>query len=304
MIRVLQAVAVATIVFSFATGLGIDYHGIELFAHFRLQYFVASVLLLIGFAFLLRYAWVAALLVTVIFNASFVLPAYISNAPTAMGTTLKLVHANVHSRNSRYERLLALVELENPDLIFLQEFTPEWLAGTQSLLQEYPYAYSEPRDGNFGIAVFSRIAFAEVRHVASAPLQYPSLLATIKVDDETVTFISSHPTIPIGRELYDARNEQLRGVAELARKQAGNLVLLGDFNASTWDRHFLELEASTGLRNVRQGFGILPTWPAFLPFAMIPIDHALVSDGIAVTDVRTGRQIGSDHLPLIVTLAL
>jgi endonuclease/exonuclease/phosphatase (EEP) superfamily protein YafD len=304
MIKVLQAAAVLTIVFSFVSGLDIRHHSIELASHFRLQYFAVSILLLIAFAFLMHYAWVAALVVTVLFNASFVLPWYISDVPTAKGTPLKLIHVNVYSGNRQYDRLMALVELEQPDLIFLLEVTPEWLAGTKPLLEEYPYTYSEPSAGNFGIAVFSRIPFAKIEHVDSPPLAYPTLIATITIDDEPLTIVSSHPTIPLGRPLYDARNEQLQSVAELVLGISGKTVLLGDFNASTWDRHFRHLEASTGLRNVRRGFGILPTWPTFLPFAMIPIDHALVSDGISVTDARTGMRIGSDHLPLIVTLAL
>ena len=58
------------------------------------------------------------------------------------------------------------------------------------------------------------------------------------------------------------------------------------------------------LRNARSGFGILPTWPTFMPLVYIPIDHLLVSKEIGVLKVRTGRNIGSDRLPLITDLVL
>jgi endonuclease/exonuclease/phosphatase (EEP) superfamily protein YafD len=299
-----QAAAVLTIIFSLLAGLDIRQHDIELLSHFRLQYLVVSIFLLAVFGFLRHYIYVGLLAAAAIFNATFVLPWYFAEPATTAGEPLKLLHANVHSSNTEYQRLIDLVAAESPDMIFLQEVTPGWVMGTVSLLEDYPYTYADPRPDNFGIAAFSRIPFDSIRHIDSPPFGYPTILATITVNAGQLTIISSHPTIPLGRPLHDARNEQLRSLVGLVGLVDGEAVLLGDFNSSVWDAHLRDLETSTGLRNVREGFGTLPSWPTFFPFAMIPIDHALVSQGISVTNVATGPGIGSDHLPLIVTLSL
>ena len=303
-VGLLQAAAVLTVIFSLLTGLDIPHPGFELFSHFRLQYFVISVFLLAVFTFLRHYIYIGSLAVIAVFNATFVLPWYFAEPAAVAGGPLKLLHANVYSNNTEYERLVDLVAAESPDMIFLQEMTPEWVAGLASLLEDYPYAYAEPRIDNFGIAAFSKIPFDSIQHIESPPLGYPTILATIIINGKQLSIISSHPTNPLGQKMYDARNEQLQSIAGLVDQLAGEVILLGDLNASVWDNHLRQLEDSTGLRNVREGFGVLPSWPTFLPFAMIPIDHALVSTGIAVTDVRTGQKIGSDHLPLVVTLVL
>jgi endonuclease/exonuclease/phosphatase (EEP) superfamily protein YafD len=304
LVGLLQAAAVITVVFSLLTGLDIPHYAIELFSHFRLQYFVASLLLLGVFLYLGNRLYIGALIIIAAFNASLVFPWYYADKDPARDTTIKLIHANVHSSSTEYQRLVDFIALEQPDIFFLQEVNAAWVAGTHALLADYPYSYIEPREGNFGIAAFSRLPFDSIGHVDSPPLNHPTIFATLKTDKTPVTFISSHPTIPVNKELYAARNAQLTSITALVGKTPGKLVLLGDFNASIWDVQFRRLESTTGLKNVRRGFGILPSWPTFMPFAMIPIDHALVSQDISVMDARTGKNIGSDHLPLIVTLSL
>jgi endonuclease/exonuclease/phosphatase (EEP) superfamily protein YafD len=304
LIGLLQSAAVLTVVFSFLTGFDIRHHRIELFSHFRLQYFAVSVLLLILFAWRRHYLYAGALGATTIFNAIFVLPWYFSADITADGAPLKLIHANVRASSTDYSRLTDFIDQEDPDVIFLQEVTPAWIAGTQKLQKDYPYTYIVARDDSYGIAAFSKIEFDSVQHIASPPLDLPTVLAAITFNGEALRIIGSHPKAPIGRFLYDARNEQLKHIADLVIQSSGKVVLLGDFNASMWCPSFRQLETSTGLRNAAHGFGVLPSWPTFIPFAMIPIDHALVSEGIGVLDIRTGDKIGSDHLPLIVTVAL
>lgn len=303
-VGLLQAAAIVTIAVSLLAWLPSDHYLVQLCTHFRLQYLVAAVLLAVVFALLRDPRYAVALIVTAAINAVLVLPWYLDRVPVSDGARLKLLQANVLSSNTERHKLLELVDVERPDVIALQEVTPAWEATLSSLADDYPHGLIESRDDNFGIALLSRLPLAAISAVDGPPLGYPTIIADVDVDGRTLRIINSHPTIPISPALYDARNGQIENLAELARLTRGPRVLVGDFNATMWDLSYRALEARSGLRNSRRGFGIIPTWPTFLPVAMIPIDHVLVSDDIGVAGIRTGRRIGSDHLPLIVSLTL
>lgn len=300
----LQAAAVITVAFSVGTLLPIDHFAIQLFTHFRLQYLVVSLGLLLLFKYL-RSPWLTgAIAAGVVLNAVLVLPWYVGEDETSGGVELKLLHANVLSSNTEYDRLIRLLDTEAPDLVMLQEVSPDWLVALDELRADYPYSYAEAREGNFGIALFSRVPLRSVSHFDSPPFGYPTIVASLDIDGQVLHFIGTHPMIPVSGTFYDARNEQLAGVARLLGKQAEPKILVGDLNLSQWDINYKRLEQQGGVRNARKGFGILPTWPVFMPFAMIPIDHVLVSETISVTGFYSGPRIGSDHLPLVVTFTL
>ena len=300
----LQAAAFLTVAFSLLTLLPVDHHAVQLFTHFRLQYLAASLLLLPIFAFLRSPAYTALTAIAVMTNAVVVAPWYM-DAPADTGESqLKLVLANALSTNIEHDRLFALIAAEQPDLVFLQEVSPQWEKALAVLHTEYPHRYVEARDDNFGIALLSRLPFASVGHIESAPLGFPTLHGELMFGGRRVNFVSTHPMIPLGALNFAARNEQLRRVAQQLAMPSTSTILVGDLNTSMWDMHYRALESATGLRNARRGHGVLPTWPTFLPFAMIPIDHVLVSDDIGVRQIATGPRIGSDHVPLVVTLSL
>jgi len=300
----LQAAAVVTVVFSLVTLAPIDHFSIQLFTHFRLQYLGVAVLLLCAFLWLRSPWFIAMLVVTVAINAMLVLPWHAGKDETAGDTRLKLLHANVLSSNTEYDRLIRLLDTEAPDIVVLLEVSPGWLVALDGLRSDYPYSYAEARDGNFGIALFSRLPLKSVSHIDSPPLGFPTIITSLEVGDEVLQVVATHPMIPVNGDFYDARNKQLADIAKLVGQWTGPKILVGDLNLSQWDINYSGLEKQAGVRNARQGFGIVPTWPTFMPFAMIPIDHVLVSDSISVTDFYSGPRIGSDHLPLVVTLSL
>jgi len=304
LVRLLQAAAIITIVFSFVTAMPIDHFGIQLFVHFKLQYLLVSVLLCVVLALLRQPVYVGGLLLAVGLNASLVIPWYIADSAPQGDSQLKVLSANILSSNTEHQRLFELLDAEVPDVVLLQEVSAEWLVALDPLRQIYPYSYAEAREGNFGIALFSRVPFTSVSHIDSPPIGYPTIIATMDVDGAVLHLVGTHPMIPLGQQYYSDRNEHLASIAELFEGRNDSQILIGDLNAGMWDIHYRSLVENSGLRNARIGFGIVPTWPTFMPFAMIPIDHVLVSDDISVVELRSGPRIGSDHLPLIVTIAL
>ena len=113
-----------------------------------------------------------------------------------------------------------------------------------------------------------------------------------------------HPTSPKPTEPEDSRerNYQLDHIGATVEGVAGPVIVAGDFNTTPWSPHFRDLLATTGLRDAGTGRGWLPTWPGRLGPAGIPIDHVLVRGEVAVTGLRRGPDVGSDHYPLIADL--
>jgi len=299
----LEAGAVLTAIFSVATAFDGLHQYLELFSHFRLQYLVVAAWLAVFFAVIRSRRHLLLMLAVAALNTWFVAPWYQSDEIAAGHEAgFKVLLANVLTTNGEHEKLSALLAEERPDFVFLQEVSDGWAARIDQI-EEYPYRHVVPRSGSFGIAMLSRFPIDRAETILSPPRDFPTIVAIVSVQGETITFTSTHPMPPLGNANYDARNKQLADVAQIVNGQDTARVLIGDLNTTMWGNNYRGLIENTGLRNARQGFGLLPTWPTHIPIAKIPIDHCLISDELAVIDIHTGPTIGSDHLPLIVTLS-
>jgi endonuclease/exonuclease/phosphatase (EEP) superfamily protein YafD len=286
---------------------------LELTTHFRVQYWVISILLFIGVLCQRSKRWIWVCLFSLAIQLEAILPWYLPPSISSTGVNLypvRILLSNVYFRNQNPHKLLDLVAVEHPDLIVIQEKTAVWITALEPLKSEFPYFFQAPDD----IAIWSRL-----------PLQTPTLMgasgqssiaATVTIANQPVAIVATHPPPP-KPNLLQLRNAEFDWVATHIQAQSTPVILIGDLNTTVWSPYYRQLEHTTGLYNTRRGFGILPTWPAPTPYAKsrallnwltpllrIPIDHCLVSPEIRVRSLRLGPNVDSDHLPLIADLLI
>ena len=118
-----------------------------------------------------------------------------------------------------------------------------------------------------------------------------------------LNLIALHAFPPITSEAKGWRDNYLLRVSNFVQKLKGESVVCGDFNQAPWATSIKNFLEQSGL-SLSQGHFALPTWPTTIPGLRIPIDHCFVSQGLSVVDYRRGPDIGSDHFPIELTIAL
>lgn len=279
---------------------------LDLAAHFRVHYAVG--LLVISLAFGLARQWRTAgiFLFFALPNLAVIAPLYLESPPqiSSHGPQLRALFLNLNSQNRQDGAVRQLIAAQQPDVIVLAEYTPHWWYVLKGLETEYPYVLTEPQDGNFGIALYSKRPLINPNILSFGDAGLPSVMAGIESGGKTFQLIGTHPLPPIGSEYASQRDRQLADVAGTIAGLSTPVLLLGDLNTTPWSASFRALLAKAKLHDASVGHGVQPTWPAQMPPLMIPLDHCLYSDGIVMLRKSVGEPVGSDHYPIIVDFAL
>ncbi|KFI91812.1 endonuclease/exonuclease/phosphatase family protein [Bifidobacterium saguini DSM 23967] len=234
----------------------------------------------------------------------------------------------VMTLNCRYgranaESIVAAVRERHIAVLALQEVSDELVArldaaGIADLL---PYRQSgEPQDtdnGGYNV-LFSRYEpAAAVPNVVEIPAaDVPAM--TLKLTDEaastdtpqhsrTITFCSAHPKSPMrGCADWSAGILGLGAVAKASAIGDHNIaVVMGDLNSSTDHPSFRALLKS-GFKDasLTQAAGPNLTFPRWVKWPRIELDHILFTPGLKPSGVRSFEVKDTDHLALTATLTL
>lgn len=220
---------------------------------------------------------------------------------------LRIVHLNVQMDSGAHDAVGSYLASSDADVIALLEVDDGWVRALEPRLAAWPHRHLEPSGDFFGIALYSRFPIRGVSVRTASPGRLPVLTATVIPDDvPPIPFVLLHVYPPMGEAWIEANGAVLALASSLDEARDERAVVCGDFNGTPWSRSVLDFLDRTGLRPATVGHGWLGTWPAWVPGAVLrlPIDHCLVGRSVASREARVGPDLGSDHLPLLVTLGL
>lgn len=270
---------------------------------------LASFLPLFGFAILLglllawrRRRWTIA--------AAFLglLPVAIGAAPEAArdipaapagAPPVRLLTHNVWRGNPDPADTAQAIIDAKPDVVMLQEADGSFAPMLAALAQHFPYATKCPPGCD--LAIFSRWPIADsdyfLKDEAGRKFGPPLLWARIaRPGEPAFTAVTLHYPWPTSRDQAVRRRDVARALLRIDR---GPLIVAGDMNLTPWAAAMREQDRALAplVRMTRA----LPSWPRAVP--VLPIDQLYAGPDWGLVAARRLPATGSDHRPLLVTLA-
>lgn len=229
-------------------------------------------------------------------------------AQAAEGETLKIVQFNLWGRNRDPEATVAWILAQNPDVVVLEEAFARSGGAARALHERLPYQVSCAYPQPCSTIMLSRLKPLRAGGLSAAvsDANLAGSWATLPSRQGPFTVVGVHYTWPV--PAGPQQQMTLRLARTLERFPKDRLIVAGDFNSTPWSFSMRRQDALFGLERRTRA---LPSWPAAdtsrhglpTPFPLLPIDHVYAGDGWRTVSVKRGPRLGSDHYPVVVTLA-
>ncbi len=223
-------------------------------------------------------------------------PMLVTHRPGANAVaTLTVASQNVNAANADAGAAARALVATKADVVAVEELGTVSEGPSRSVLDAaYPHSTTASTVG-----VWSRYELTDVTRLDLGMSWDRTLHATLQAPGGEVSLYVVHlPSVRPGLEA--ARNRALAALAAAVRADTSQrVVVVGDFNAATFDQNMRPLlaEVDDSRRVAGGGFGF--SWPAQLPVTRP--DHVLSKGFTVVSDVVLSQH-GSDHRAIFATL--
>jgi endonuclease/exonuclease/phosphatase (EEP) superfamily protein YafD len=267
-------------------------------------------------ALIARRWWLAAAAAVIVAaQVAFVAPELLAAAPVPTwardAPVVRVFDANIDQSLSFQTGYVRAIQQDRPDLVTLEEFTPQALQSmtASGVLAGFGYRCGAPTLGATGFLIASRLRLTgcQVQTVLAGGQQTPYMVqATLWTPGGPVALRLVHTLAPFP-STWPEWSAALAAVGRSVRASGdGRMLMVGDFNASWGNSGFAAL-LHDGLTDgaAARGQATDMTWPngAVVP-PFVRIDHVLTGAHLAVTQIAAKPGFGSDHRYLLATVAI
>jgi endonuclease/exonuclease/phosphatase (EEP) superfamily protein YafD len=220
---------------------------------------------------------------------------------------ITLLISNVLTDNRHYDRFLATVRRENPDVILAVELDDAWLEAIDELSADYPHSVRVPLDNFYGMVLFSRLELIDPKVEFLVQDDIPSIHTGVRLPSgQEVMLHGLHPRPPepLRDEPSSPRDAELVIVGRAIGKHKGEIptIVAGDLNDVAWSATSELFVRLSGLLDPRAGRGFFNSFNAKNPFFRYPLDHVFHSIHFELVRIQRLPAIGSDHFPILIEL--
>lgn len=249
------------------------------------------------------------------------LPAAPPDAP--YGTEFDFITFNVYPYNETMDDVIDWLRVQDADVVLLQEVNVEALPDLQAAMADR-YPVQEVNDSVHWDVLLSRYELVErevfdlqgfahqrfVLDIDGDPVEFYNMHLLMPVQDDARFAVNIPPEL-IWRYSETARDAQITELLQRVVQSDLPVVVAGDFNTSEFSPIYDVINANMLDAFRRTNVGLGATWPAGeseeLPDVLPPLlrlDYVWTTPQIVPLSSAIGPRLGSDHLPLAVTLKL
>ena len=240
---------------------------------------------------------------------------------SGVSTEIKVMSYNLFFKNSRPNQVISIIKNNDPDLLFVQELTPQWARELENSLDaRYKYKKLYPLRGTHGIGIFSKFKLNEQKILNNLAKKPYAQVVVATINDKKIQLINTHlasPAIAVENQdeffslftrNYQVRKAQIIELNKLAQDDGSKYnsqLLVGDLNTLHSEPLFKRLKLSWTYSN--NGF---LRWMKFnFPnSAKIPpimtLDYILGRGKMKFIESKVIEGGSSDHLAIMTKLKI
>ncbi|MCA1752918.1 MAG: endonuclease/exonuclease/phosphatase family protein [Flavobacteriales bacterium] len=235
-------------------------------------------------------------------------PKQIENAPKGEDASIRILIYNVYQFNRKFEKLNALVQRLDADLVLMVE-TDKWWKDKSLLAfgDRYAHRVLEDQENTYGMLIFSKLPIhnLQVRRLIKEEVPSVSMELELKKGDKIKVY-ALHPEPPVpGENLHSTdRDAEILMIGKEAAEEKLPVIVAGDLNDVAWSYTSHLFQKISGLLDPRRGRGFFSSYHAKYLVLRWPLDHIFCSKHFRVCKMKRLPGIGSDHFPILVELYL